>query len=454
MKFPFNYLYDKIFWICFIFYFDPGGIQTKYFQNDIFSRVNFSDLLFVIMISMFLMVQYKPDMDSDSQLPSIKKLLVFYLIWISYYVVVFGLITFQGNKFDLLDFIRRSRNIFMIILLIYPIYTFTVRSIEKFYKYLMLISIVFLIGFFITIWTNFKIMPILEYKRYYIDENRKIFYGYGDMLLLINLFMVHLIFKIKQNHKILVSICGILMILANALSITRRLYVSFIFYFIIYIYLYKKYNYKPIVNSRSLKILVMIIVGIIAINLIVPKIIQISVKTFENIYNTYVLKEKEANKRKDLRLTLKHPFFISLFKKNMYFGTGYDKNWLTGERLSLNKNYQTSDYPLLSTLAAFGIVGLLVFSGYYFWLFKFLYYLYKRYMYNYIKYIDEFPVENLLLISLLGYFIYLSTQYINYFMPICLRKNAGQIIFYTAMMAGLVKRIEIKISQIEVTKEK
>ena len=153
--------------------------------------------------------------------------------------------------------------------------------------------------------------------------------------------------------------------------------------------------------------------------------------------------------KKDVRLGFGKEFMQDLIKKNYVFGTGFDNRWRgTGDKAG----YETSDYPLLSAIAMYGIIGLLIFLPIYITLvravifdIKFL----KKHKMNYNSF--DFYIITLFVL----YFIYDLLQYMNWFLPVSLSRNfkwytilsmyfASRHIFYAKFNSNIKRNRNLK----------
>ncbi len=437
-------IFDKIFWIAFLFYFDPGGYQIEYFGNLLFWRINISDFLFLIMIFCFLTINSNSFFYKYSKQVNLKPLLIFLFLWSIYYIFVFGHFINQRNLGSFIVFFIKSRHIFMSYLLIYPIYLFSIRSINLFIKYLSFLALFILSLYFITILFGVPLVPLSIFSRGFISEDRYLLLGYGDFFILPNIAMVTFIFKIRPKNFNLLSIVGIFMAIHWILTITRRHIFGMGIVFVLYLLLYQYIISKSLISMKMINKIVVVSSLLFLFGFISPRIGKILVVSAESTYSIFSTSQGNSPKTEDLRLGFNHPFFLSLISKDPYWGTGFDINWFVGEQDSEGGAYAASDYPFMASLAAFGFIGIGLFSFFYFWLIKFLY---NSIMYfKNMKFIDSpfTKTENILYIVFLGYFIFILLQYINYFNVMGLRRQFDQIFFYVAIIAGVLKRLEIK----------
>jgi hypothetical protein len=281
-------------------------------------------------------------------------------------------------------------------------------------------------------------------ERYFINVQRYFLFSYGLMPYWVHFAFVALIFKINFLKKYLIYIAGTLMIIAWILSITRRqilgIMIIAILTYIIYIYITKGHY----LVAKSGRYFLSILLGVGLIILILPKTTTVIEKTWENTFQTIETGVTISGKE-EYRLTLNHPFFLELIKRNPLFGTGYDANWFVGEGKSEKSQYETSDYPLLAAIAMFGFMGIAFFSYYYFWLIRFIYNILKniRKMFSY-RLLQSNNIEFIIIIGLITELIFGLFQYMNYFNVMGLRFSFMIPLLFIPMILGSYHRIIIK----------
>ena len=435
---------DKIFWISFIFYFDPGGLIYYYFSNDIFWRISFTDVFFLIMMCCYYLLDKKTSQRISIINISIKQLYVFFLIWIFYFIFFYGLIIPQSNLTTFVEFLIKTRYVIMCFMLFPAVYTFSFRSIEIFIRYFVNISILVLGSLLISLMISTNIIPVFIRDRKFIDAQRIVLFSYGFMPFLINLLYVVILFKIKIHNRYKVIISGIMMIFAWIVSLTRRHIIGsvilFVIYMIIYLFVYKKY----LISSKLTKRTVSFIVIMIIIFSSFPNIRNNTFYAFNNAIQKFIGVRDYSNDEEEYRITLNHPFLTGLINRNPLTGTGYTKNWYIGEILSEGGKYETSDYPLLAAIAAYGLIGIVIFLFFYIWLIRLIILILKYLRKNIISVIKVYPVEILIIISIIGFFIYELIQYMNLFHLTGLNRGFAFSFFLLALMLGQIKRIDYK----------
>lgn len=437
---------DKLFWFSLIMYSDPGGYLFYYFKGAILpGKLSFQDFFSLLMILLYILLPKKEINSTYSEItkvikPNIGKLIIFISIYLFYFFFAFGIIIPDSSLGMILNFIRQTREVFFYMVLVYPVFIFTLRSLPLFIKYFLYSSLIILIFQLATIYTGIQFIPIVTAERQFLYGATRYFLGsYGMLPILPNLAMVMFLFKIKIPRRKLILFLGLLMSFSWILSITRRHILGMIIVFFMYYFFYQKWNHKPIISSKFIRPAFVIIIAFISLSLLFPSQAKNTFVAIENTYSTFILGEETVYGKQDTRLQFDQTFFISLINNSPILGTGYTPNWFVGEGKSEGGQYEASDYPFLAALAAFGVLGLVVFSYYYLWLIKYLRHIYF-YLKGNLKIINVNSQEFLFVVTFFGYFTYVLFQYMNWFGAMGLR-NAGSNFFIIAIFYGSLVRL-------------
>lgn len=404
---------DYIFWIILILFSNPGGIQNALGISEYSNGVNLNDFLFIILTGLYLIKPKRYDF-LDKQYIFIRRYFVFFLF---YFVFVFGYITPVVNNvlnYSFLYTIVKLRHAFFSVMLFIYCYHFFNSSNKKFFKVLLISSIIVLVLFLQGLFTGFIIIPYETYTRGFIEAERKLMLSYGFLPFLIPLGVVFIVFKYNENKKLkkLILIAFVLMFITWIISITRRHIAGTIILFILSLVLLNFFKRRLLIPlSGILRLLVFSSIIIFTTYILFPKYIEASYKAVEE--TIHIVKYGETTTGQiDERLGFSRPFIMDLFYKYPILGTGFDNNWRTGEGDILG--YEASDYPFLGALAMTGILGIIIFLPIYI---KIIILLIKdiKFIRNNITNYSSYETSILLLFIL--YFIYDLLQYMNWFNP-------------------------------------
>ena len=169
-------LIDYLFWILFIIlYTDPGGIIEAFNLYYIIGKINYRDVLIVLLAICYVLVPKESNI-FDLDYLKIKKYL---LIFLFYYLIVFVIIVpiLNGNKdYSLVKNLIKSRYIIYEILLFNFIYKFLKRRSDIFIKIFLFSSILISMLFLQGLITDIKILPVLVVNRGFININKHFCY--------------------------------------------------------------------------------------------------------------------------------------------------------------------------------------------------------------------------------------------------------------------------------------
>jgi len=430
--------YTVVFWLCIIFLYDPGGFFLGYFDGDLIGRIDFLDVLFFIAITVYYFSGIHKVISGDKY---IKMYVGFIILWAIYFIFFFGLITPGSNKQDFIEFLIRTRYSYFTWLLILPVYKFTIISFKHFNSFLFITSFLILLLFFITIIYNVAIIPYFMNYRDYLGMDRYIMYGYGFIPLTIPIAITVFLYKSSIKNRGYYYFVGILAYMAWVVSLTRRHIIGNIIMFMVILLIINyikgiKYTLKK--SSIDLIILAILITLLFANQ---PTIYRTFQKSFSEAFKVITTAETSAG-QSDNRLNLKNEFMLSIIKGNIFFGEGYQSHWFEG---GANKTtYETSDYPFLASFAMLGLIGLIVFGYYYYFLIMILIKHFKYLKRNSISFLDNrYQLEIIYLIAIGSVMIFSLVNYTEYFSLTGIGEYNIHQILYVPFFLGIIYRLKI-----------
>ena len=403
-------LTNYLFWVLFILFTNPGGVVNALNIYYITAKINISDLIFILLSICYYIIP-KAHTVYDTEFFKIKKYLLIFLI---YYLVVFVVIVpmFNANiGYSLQENLIKSRYTLYVIFVTIYIYDFFKRSSDIFIKVFLFSSIFILTLFIITVLTNTNILPRSLVNRGFVNINRNLMYSEGLMPILVPLGVVTIVFKLKIKHKKLILIGFALMLITYLLELWRRNIIAvliFIFLAVLLDALITK-QIKRLVNN-SIKIIITFILLITIMFFLFPRYLNAAYIGIEQSFSV-IENKSDTSGNHDVRMTLNRPFINNIFYKHPFFGTGFDNRWRT--KSGDTAGYEAADYPFLSALAMFGVVGLLFFFPLYYKIFKSLKSDFEYLRLNY--YTIDRTILFLILVCFILYFSFDLLQYFNYF---------------------------------------
>ena len=406
-------LISYLFWFLVILYTNPGGIIQALHIYYITSKINIGDLLFVLLTVCYFINKNEYTF-FDVDFIKVRKYL---LIFLAYYLVVFSVIVplWNGNQgYTLADSVIKTRYTVYAILISIYIYDFFKRRWDIFFKIFLYSSILVSILFIITVLLKINILPLGSLNRGYINIDRKLMLSEGLLPLLLPLGIVVAVFNLKIKYRNLILIGFTLMCVVYLLELWRRNIAAIFIFFSLAAILNAIINQKfVILLKNAFKIIFLISFLTLISYLIFPRYLDAAIIGIKDSFSV-LQNEHDLRGKKDVRMTLDRPFINDKFYQHPLFGTGFDNRWRT--KGGDNQGYEAADYPFLSALAMYGIVGLLVFIPIYFVIMKVLKLDFKYLTSNSSR--IEKTLMLLFVITFMLYFVFDLMQYFNYFQAV------------------------------------
>lgn len=365
------------FWLFLMLFFDPGGFMQGYFVTF----VDPTDVLFLLILVTIFSVNKKGELLRNDN--EFKKIFIYLLLFQIYYIVIYGyLVPSFHNRLDFLFFLQKNRMYFMALPIMYGVYLFSLRSIEKFFKMLVYFSIIVLSLYLITLLTGLPIVPTMTMERYQgsgIVRLSMLSYGLIHWILpsAIIVFFIKRQKKINISNEKIINISAFLMLVTYLLTLTRREYLS-IALSVVLIILLVSYVYRASKLKLSAKIIVPSFVGILLFFILFPQSLG---NVFDVFLDTFslVFTGQDTRGVSDYRLsgTGDLEYAKQIIAENLIMGTGYiPYMWADVVRLkSFGDTFAmamdaSAEVPIYGAFFRLGIVGVLFASGIYILLLK------------------------------------------------------------------------------------
>lgn len=400
---------DYLFWSFVILFTNPGGIIEALNLFYIFGKINFRDVIFVILTILYLIIP-KTYSIVDHSFIAIKRYLLIFLIYFYLFYVVFIPRINNVENYSLIFSIIKTRYTLYHIAMFFYIYVFFRRRWDIFLKIFLLSSIIVLILFLQARVTGINILPISIMNRNFVNIDRNLMVSEGLMPLLIPLGIAVIVLRFKSPYRYVVIAGFVLMSAAYLYALWRRNIIAVFAYFLLAVLIDSFIKQKMSrLAINSLKAAAFLAVMTVAFYFISPKYTKAAqVALLETV--SVVKESKTTSGQSDVRLGLNRPFINNLFYKNPVWGTGFDNRWRI--RQGDEQGYEAADYPLLAALAMFGLIGILLFGPVYLHIIKTII--------SDLKYIRGHPGKKnnamqLLSITFILFFLYHLMQYFNYY---------------------------------------
>jgi len=429
---------DYLFWITFILFTNPGGIQQALGIYEFgIGGANLNDYLFVLLLFLYLILPHRQIRKTEDY-RLVKKYLFIFLVYYFLFFVYLTPILKDTNSQNIIFNLIKSRWAFYSIALFFITYNIFLNSYKIFFFLLAYSSILLLVLFFISVINHLEILPYANENREFIDISRYLLLSYGLMPLLVPIGVILVVYKFNIEYRKVLLTAAIMMFLAWLISLTRRhIFGAFIYVFLAAI-LYNYIKGKKLISFIPIfRIIFASFIIIIVVYFSFPKYIDAGAKIID--VTIYVIQHGETpNGKIDKRLGFNKTFIVNKFKDNPLLGTGFSNNWRTGE--GDKAGYEASDYPLLSSFAMTGIVGILLFLP--------IYLLLIKYIYKDIKMLRKTGFNNesfeyFILILFIIVFTFHLLEYMNWFIFV---SNPGEYWFPVYIAMYLASRRMCKAS--------
>jgi hypothetical protein len=401
-----------VFWVSLLLYFDPGGVFAGYQDGNIFWRIKYYDVLFLIM-----MFAWYYSGIAVNQLPlykeEMKKTKVFLVLVSLFFLLITGYIVPNIYGFeDFPFFLQKNRQYFYTIPLLISVFQFSCRSVDLFYKYLQVISIVVLGAYFITLLSGIELLPVLSWSRF--GENDRlslISYGLVHWVLPMGLIALSLNRKIEIPQKNLLILVMSMMLITIILTLTRREFIRVIFMLAFIPYMSSRVSKTPLI-SRYHPYLVPGFFIVILIIALFPAYLGFSSLLLGDIY-ALLFQDADSASMKDYRVSGGGDLLIvkNIINEHLLLGIGYyPAPW---EKVLDMKNAgnslgfaldASSEVPVYGAMMRLGLIGLIIPSLFYIFLLNHILKAW-RFIRNYYTQIRKYPRELLILLTILYFFI-------------------------------------------------
>ena len=360
-----NHASQSIIWLAVFFYLDPGGYIAEFWN------VRFAKNVFLVLTwSLFIYNTNFKGINRCLNDKSFQRIVVMLMIWYIYFVVVFLIIRDDYATISLISRFVKTRHILSGWLIIFPTYYYiTYGNPRIFIKIFTRLSILIAVLFLLNVFFSLELIFTHSSDRGYVSVLRHLLNGYGILEIGLYLLIATIIVprnKLSSDRKMLI-ISSIGIYLIYILSLTRR-YFAYIGIASIIGYVLSNRIFKTSGTFQRKAIFVFI-----GLTILLGVFFQDYLFGIIEGFKTITFDETESYGTTASRLGLfSHEPIYNMFRDNPIFGTGYINEWYTNTEGTITTNYDLSgaDYVFTSSVAMFGIFGILLFIPFYFLLFR------------------------------------------------------------------------------------
>jgi hypothetical protein len=256
-------------------------------------------------------------------------------------------------------------------------------------------------------------------------------------------------------HKIIL-LAFVLVIGVILVTIYRRDMVSVLEYiFIISLvanYIQRRYIVQSFTKYINIRNVILSILIILFVSVYLPKVSNYSQDLISGTLGSVGLidSDKVINSSDKNRMSFtENEALISTLQEYFYDGTGFDRDWFTGDG-GKNK-WEGSDYIFLSSLAMYGLFGILLFLPFYIISIKTirkLLLLIKNNRIHFLTLESKMALTVIVSIASASEIIKNILEYPNWFYPIGAIRDSGKYFIFFALLVGCYLSLYLKFNQL------
>lgn len=434
-----NKVIESIFWLCIVFFIDPGGYIEVYNDGRLFG-IHFQLFLGLLAYTLFFLANGQRIFNKLFMLQYLR----FFFIWILYYWFVHGwLVTdVYSTPFSI---IIKGQRMFWSLAIFIPIVFFARKDVSSFIQIFSLVNIVILILFIITSLTSLQLMPITtgaEGSRGFTDLARHMMFSFGIIYFGIPLAIASIYLNGWSKTNYLLIISASLVFVHHALLILRRELIGLLLFIIIstflFNYLKRFHYYRAIYQVFSFRLILFISFLFFFLFLLSPDYLESTIMAFyDSIHAIFYGENLIGVEERRLSLT-QNTGILKAIVDYPYFGTGFHPDWYTGDGGA--NEWMGSDFIFLSCIGMYGFVGLLIFVRFYFFCYRFIrdaIKLIRDYYYAHVIFLNRRTNSALLVaIATSLEIIRNMIEYPNWFLPIGATTASSTMFIYFGLLVG------------------
>lgn len=411
----------------FILYVDP-------FNLYIFNMPRALPLVLILLYTLLHFKNLKKLIGKDVMF---QRILQISLVFFIYQIVV----SFIYHNFEFgFNEAFRSIGYFLGFFILIPAYYFTITARKTIFHSIVIISVIILTLFTISYYSDIKIVNIQYSMRFAGEDIERVIVGGYKQFTKFFIFLLPFIFlfKINKFSKSVLYFIGIISSLIIILGMYRmEMFYTFSGVLILIFISSKTFRLKRV----FLTIAFSFIGGIILLNLLFPAF-------YSNIERTYTKTQEYFSGETDevsaeTREAVELPSLLNLIQENPFLGNGIFT--LRNENIG---HWGFVDIPFLGTLAAYGILGMLLYYLKFVFIFKKMGRFRLLIKHNYHLVTNDYTNETLIILALLAYFItMISTRLFYISFELTNQGILSEFGFFAGIFFGLIRLVELNVEQ-------
>lgn len=400
------------FWLSLALFFDPGGFFQGYFNSNLISVVNVTDAFFFIMLISYVLIRrsFTPVFDKY-----FRAILAYFIFIELYFIIVYGYLTPVLNGRDtFLMFLIKERKFFYGFCIFWLVFVFLQKGILIHYKITIYSGLIVISLFLTDRIFNLNFIPVFTSLRYKDEEMLRIgMVSYGLFQYVFPLSVIVLFIKRSSYFKIpmrkALYISGIMMVIVFILSLTRRTYIDIAFTILFSLWIISR---MTAVRQAVFKLSLAIIFTIVLLLASFPSYIKYGYNVYQD---TFMLLASGRDTRGNTDYRISGTGDLKLVKDYIktapWFGQGF--SWMTWEekiRRSIKGDKFASawdaaqEIPIYYVLFSKGILGMMILTPVYVFLFYGWIRLFRIVKRNFNKMVVSEPILLIFSILVLLYF--------------------------------------------------
>jgi hypothetical protein len=435
-----------MFWLGVTIFMDPGGYIRTYLDRSMIGGFQVWDLTFLLLLIPLISPQVK--ISYYFKFKDNRWIFNFLTLFtLFYFIPVYGYIAPGLNTSSLFDFLQYERLTIVGFISIIPAYIFFKRNQTLLLKFAFITSLIIVILYLVRLFTNLPVIPFWTATRGLGLEATRISlksYGFANWFIYISLIFV--LFKFRHTKKIWIYFIGLTIFMAIIITLTRRSIVILLFNSLLIYIIHQLYAKKGLLSPKLGRFVIAGVFAFLMIYILQPKYLDYSVSTLNSVVS-FVSKTETSEVQSEGRLEHDIPGHFARFNESPIIGYGYDILWYSND--VAEGGLSANDIPLTAAIGMFGVLGLTIFSIYYFKLFHILYRNYKilREIYrSKLAYSHSilFTINMVIMIGLISTF---TIGFMNYFSDLIRGETRVKQMMYIGILLASRDMLYVKLRE-------
>ena len=399
----FHFFFKNItyaFLICLVIISNPGRIYTgEPFGLDIhFLRL--SDIFFYL----GFLCLFSPKIKQIPLDNRIKKLLPVLYFFSIYQIIVSIILKLDSSTlFEIIKYGEQFKFLIFGVYILIPAYKIAQENFKLFINNIIILALIFASVYLISFYTDLKIVDFTTEVRFRGSNIYRNTIQNTEIFKLIIYFAIaaYLILKSRDNR--IVYITGILTAVIPVIGLYRleMFYIGMTILLVFFLVI-KNIGFP---YSKVWNLSFYLVILLLCVFLFFPIIVHWLSDTYHTTVQEFF---GRSNQRlSQTRTIIELPKQLNLIRNNPLWGIGFRPEWFTNYHNY--RDWGLSDIPLTSTLAMYGIIGMIIYYSRFYLIFRAARNVHMFIRTNRESVLSDFKIETVAIISLSAYFITMVT---------------------------------------------